>query len=82
MLRGGSGGVGGGEDGVAEGALELDGLGDVGVGGANENGLQVSPVPSSFPLYGLCSNSHQAFESPVEGPSGYVVRRERWVGGG
>lgn len=72
MLGGGAGGVGGGEDGVAEGAAELDGLGEAGVGAVDEEGLEVGPVPGPLPLDGLASDGHQPFVTLVHRPSRYV----------
>lgn len=73
MLRGGSGGVGGGENGVAQGALEFDGFGEVGVSVAKENGLQMGPVPGSFALDGLGSYGDKAFVPLVQGLGGHVL---------
>lgn len=81
MLGGGSRRVGGGEDGIAEGALELDGLGVVGARVADENGLQVRPVPGAFPLYCLSPNGDQAFVALVQRLRRQVVRRREGVGG-
>jgi hypothetical protein len=54
-------GVGGGEYGGAEGAAELDGLGrHAGVGGRDEDGLEVRPVPGALALDRLRPHRQEA----------------------
>ncbi|WVY98637.1 hypothetical protein V8G54_030788, partial [Vigna mungo] len=72
MLGSGSRRVGGGEERVAEGALELDRV-------AEESGLEMGPVPRAFAFDGARAHCEKALVALPNRPDGSVGVR---VGGG